>query len=341
MLRRKYFISFDFLVQAAFWLFSLGFVIYISTISYNWETALLRSSLVFICHLANFYVCYSLLIPRYYEKKKYALTFGWLLIFILIITPVRYYIEQQFATVPAPLGYRFAGRMGMTGMILFSELSIVLISSLLKLAVSNEKTKSKMAELEKLQLETELRFLKTQMSPHFLFNTINNIYSLVLIKSDNAPEALMKLSNLLRYLLYDSHERVHITKEADAIQAFIELYQLKSEWKQNITFVYNIENETTVIEPLLLLPLVENAVKHSGLGISTSAMVRINITEQNSNIQITIQNTKAIKPVQLEDGGIGLVNIQKRLQLAYPEKYKLNIDDEENLFTLTLNITTQ
>lgn len=332
------FLSFAFLVQFAFWTVSLGFILYLSSLNLGTEAGIQRALLVFICHLVNFYCCYSFLVPRYYEKKRFVQAFTGLFLLLLLLTPARYYVEKQFIGLSTAVNTQFLTRRGMIGFIVFSELAIAAIASLLRLAVSNEERKSKITELEKLQLETELRFLKAQMNPHFLFNTINNIYSLVLIKSDKAPEALMKLSGLLRYLLYESHGKVELAKETEAIRAFIELYQLRSEEKPNIQFTNEVHKNGIFIEPLLLMPLLENAVKHSGIGIEPDAVVKIEITEENNRLITKVSNSKARSSFEKEAGGIGLANIQKRLQLMYPSKHQLTIEEDKNNFQVLLMI---
>jgi sensor histidine kinase YesM len=334
--RRNRFLSFAVITQVIFWLVTFFLVVYVSAINYEPDNVVPRSLLISSCHLINFYVCYSLLIPRYYEKGNRLAAIAGLLVMLIVLTPVRNLIEYHFVAITGDFRARLMnGRRGAT---LFSEIFIAAVASLLRLAVSNEEKQSRMVELENLHLQTELRFLKAQMNPHFLFNTINNIYSLTLLKSYKASEALMKLSGLLRYMLYESSGKVTLQKEMDALQAYVELYQLRYEQKLAIEIVYEVISAVD-IESLLLIPLLENALKHSAIGIQSQATVfmKLSMPEKNK-LKIYLHNTKANPPVLQDAGGIGLVNIQKRLQLVYPDKHELIIDDNKQSFSVTLSI---
>lgn len=301
------------------------------------EEAFKRAVLTLLCHLASFYYCYSFLVPAYYENKKYRAAIIGLLLFLIVIVPLRFWIETSFAMLPAA-SPRFLTNKGIVAFILFSQLSIALIALLLGLAEGGEKKRVRISELEKLQLETELRFLKAQMNPHFLFNTINNIYSLVLLKSDKAPESLLKLSGLLRYLLYESHGKVELQKEIEAVKAFIELYCLRYTGQMAISFINETIAEAPFIEPLVILPLVENAFKHSAIGIDSKARIAIKISAIANTITVAIENTKADLPVDAEPGGIGLENIRKRLNLVYPGRHTMKVEENTSEYKLFLNM---
>jgi sensor histidine kinase YesM len=336
---RKSFLSFALLAQVTFWLVVLLFIGYISFLNFAPQQAAGRSVLILACHLVNFYVCYSFLVPHYYEKGYKAQAFVGLILFLLLLTPVRYAVEIQFQAKSHALNAAFVTRRTLPGFMLFSELSIAVIAALLRLAKSHEENKTKMGELVTLQLETELRFLKAQMSPHFLFNTINNIYSLTLTRSAKAPDALMKLSGLLRYFLYDSHGKVLLTQETEALNAYIALYQLRYEQPLPIELLNKVVRHDITIEPLLLVPLLENALKHSGVGVQPGASVVMKLeTTAHKKLLVTLHNTKAQIPVMQDASGIGLANIRKRLQLAYPGAHELLIDDTAQTFTVTLSL---
>jgi len=190
-------------------------------------------------------------------------------------------------------------------------------------------------------LYTELQFLKAQMSPHFLFNSINNIYSLVLLKSNKAPEALMRLSGLLRYSLYDCHDKVSLQQEIEAIESYIELFKLKYEEDVLLDFINNVEMTDYQIEPLLYIPLLENALKYSGIGNNPSSFVQLKLTIDNDKLIFRVVNSKGNYNKLQEASGIGLNNIKKRLENIYKGRYTFNIIDGENNFDVTLKINLQ
>jgi two-component system LytT family sensor kinase len=336
--RRNRFLSFAVITQVIFWLVTFLLVLYVSVINYAPEDVVLRSVFIAICHLINFYVCYSFLVPRYYEKGNRLAAVAGLLVLLILLTPVRNAVEHLFIAHPDVFRTRLLSERRAKGATLFSEIFIAAVASLLRLAVSNEEKQSRMVELENLHLQTELRFLKAQMNPHFLFNTINNIYSLTLLKSYKASEALMKLSGLLRYMLYESSGKVTLQKEIDALQAYVELFLLRFEQKLSIEIV-NEARSAVEIESLLLIPLLENALKHSAIGVQPQATVFMKLVMPEKNkLSIYLHNTKADPPVIQEAGGIGLVNIRKRLQLVYPDKHELIIDENKQTFSVTLSI---
>lgn len=330
--------GFSFWMQCTFWSILLGIALYLSVINLGWESALQRAPLIVLCHFANFYVCYSFLIPTYFEKKKYAATTAGFVLLLVLLTPVRYYIEEQFLFARVtPRG--LAGRSGLFGFVIFSELAIASFASMLRVAVSNQQHRQRMSELQQLQLETELRFLKTQTSPHFLFNTINNIYSLALVKSDRAPEALLKLSDLLRYLLYECHGKVTLKKEVDALYLYQHLFQLKYEHPLAISIKNEVsQDENILLEPLLLIPLLENALKHSGIGLVKESYADVLVKEENGQLVFYFTNSMTPIPPAAEVGGIGMQNIRKRLDLQYGERYTLDIRSGTHQFNLVLKI---
>jgi len=330
--------SFGVVVQIAFWALLFGFIISLSSLVLRWPDVLYRAVLTLCCHLINFYFFYSFLMPRYFEKGKYISSLAGCLLLLTLITPLRMHLESLFVIDISAFSLRI-GANARAGFIIFSEVTIAAFASLLKLAVSSDKMKNRLKDMEKNQLETELRFLKAQMSPHFLFNSINNIYSLVLLKSDQAPNALMKLSILLRYLLYECDHKVSIAKEVEALKTFNDLFQLKFETPLKLNWDIRLMNSNRHIEPLFLVPLLENAMKHSGLGTDPDAEVHIAIISNEKTLKVKTGNSiSTVAPLPDERGGIGLANIKKRLERIFPGAYRLEINQSANWFSLTLEM---
>lgn len=199
--------------------------------------------------------------------------------------------------------------------------------------------------LEKLNTETELKFLKNQINPHFLFNSLNNLYALTLKKSDLAPEIVLKLSNLLRYLLYESTtEKVPLRKEIDYLNDYIELERLRVGNRAEIEFNYTGDIDDKTIEPFLFISFVENSFKHGLSNNISEGWVKLNLTVTDNKLSFVISNsvpvvndiTKAV-----HKGGIGLDNTRKRLNLLYPEKHSLSIFEDEKIYQVELNLILQ
>jgi two-component sensor histidine kinase len=206
----------------------------------------------------------------------------------------------------------------------------IFLSTVYKFTVDwffNEKEKT---ELEKQSLTAELAFLKSQINPHFLFNSLNNIYSLAYQKSDATPDAILKLSEIMRYMLYESNDnRVDLEKEITYLKSFIELQKLR--FKGNAFVVLEVEGQIVnqKIVPLILISFVENAFKH-GLATDKDSPIHINISVFEDNMLFTIKNKKNNSRQKDQTGGIGMINVVRRLDLTYPDKYKLSVENKEN-----------
>jgi len=186
---------------------------------------------------------------------------------------------------------------------------------------------------------SELALLRSQVNPHFLFNTLNNIYSLVYQKSEDAPAALMKLSSIMRYMLYDATtDRVPLDKEVEYLRSFIELQKLRLRQQDFVELnIYGNVNGK-VIAPMLLIPFVENAFKH-GNKSTTNPGIRINLSSEPNRLLFEVTNYTRKNPGVLDQtGGIGLHNIQRRLDLLYPEKHSLVITENQDIFNVKLII---
>lgn len=195
-------------------------------------------------------------------------------------------------------------------------------------------------ELESQKKESELTLLRSQINPHFLFNTLNNIYSLVYSNSPEAHKSITKLSELMRFTLYRSKdEKVPFESEIEYLETFIDLELLRIKDKRFIEKKITYQNNGLEIAPMLLIPFVENAFKHSDKSF-TPPVIKLQITINNGKLEFYISNKKAIENNESEkiDGGIGLVNVKKRLEILYPDKFKLNIKNSKDNYEVLLKI---
>lgn len=192
--------------------------------------------------------------------------------------------------------------------------------------------RERVAQMEKTQLQAELRFLKSQMSPHLLFNTINDVHAFALSGSEKAAHALPALNGLLRYLLYECNTSVPLRQEIRAIESYIALLQLRYEDPLNIHIDNEVRSADLSIEPMLLIPLLENACKHSGIGVLPDAFIRIQLREEAGLLTGHFVNSRNVLAANGNGagngGGIGLQNIRKRLGILQPRR------PEENLVIL-------
>ncbi|RKN81167.1 sensor histidine kinase [Ulvibacterium marinum] len=197
-------------------------------------------------------------------------------------------------------------------------------------------------ELEKEKVATELKFLKAQIHPHFLFNTLNSIYSLSLSQSKKTPDVVLGLSKFLDYMLYECNERfISIGREWEQLMNLVALERIRYEEGLSINVSESIDNTETLIPPLLLLPFVENAFKHGADNEINDAWINIDLKLIKENLVFMVENSKSseLSKEGLDtDKNIGLTNVKRRLELFFPDKYELKILEEEDSFLVKLNI---
>jgi sensor histidine kinase YesM len=195
----------------------------------------------------------------------------------------------------------------------------------------------KTQEIENEKLATELSFLKTQINPHFLFNTLNNIYSLALVKSEATADAVLKLSSIMRYVLSETkHDTVPLDKDIQFLKHFIELQKVRLTDKVTIEFVVEGQTEAKQIAPLLLIPFVENAFKY-GVSTKEKSKLLFEIKASAENILFTSQNDMISSDKGTENNtGIGLKNTKRRLELLYPGTHELTVSEENKKFIVKL-----
>jgi len=279
------------------------------------------------------------LVNTFLESKKYIRFFLGSIVLVAIYLSIRLTLINPFLRSYYPENYmNWNERFWM----FFGVLAILVITfSTLVHLLENRYKKERISQLLIQEHQAaQLQFLRAQINPHFLFNTLNNIYSLSIIQSVKTPEMVLQLSQLLRYVIYESqNKKVSLSGELIQIEKYIALFQLKSEQPLNIQLEKEGIINGQVIEPMMLIPLVENALKHCDFDINVNAYARINVKMHGDTLHFhTINSKNDNSRKQDEVGGIGLKNIKKRLVLNYPDKYELIINDSEHSFEVTLMI---
>jgi len=221
---------------------------------------------------------------------------------------------------------------------IMSTLSGYVLSSMLLYTKYMRDKEKEMIEVQRKQSEMHLRLLQEQIKPHSLFNSLNNIYSLIIDKRDEAGEALQKLSEMLRYALYasDSDLEISVKKEAAQIESLIWLFQLKSDRSYDIQL--NIQISGGRILPMLLVPFVENALKYCDFESNSKAFVLIDLFSDAGRTTFSVINTFRDDMYQNEYGGLGLMNVRSRLSLFYGDRYSLEVSKTTGLFNSKLEI---
>ncbi len=298
--------------------------------------------------IVAFYVNYLVIVPRFFFSKKRIYFGAIILLFgILLLILSQYFYNLLSFDSLRPENF-IEGKMmppkktfGLHPKLVDNFFLMVVVlgfSSGMAIIQKLKKNESKQKEIEKVKVDTELAFLKNQISPHFFFNALNNIYALIAIDSTKAQESVEKLSGLMRYLIYDSDiKTVEIKKEFDFINNYIEL--MKQRLTSKIDLQVHIDNQlpNAKIPPLLFIPFIENAFKH---GISYREKSFITITLKADTNNITFECTNSIPKNRKEEphgkGGIGIVNIKKRLELIYGHKAKLQTQESDKQYSILL-----
>lgn len=222
----------------------------------------------------------------------------------------------------------------------FLSFIIILLSSSFKYARMGYLQRIEFQELKSVQLQTELSFLKAQMNPHFLFNTLNNLYGMSKRQDKGTADGIAQLSHLMRYIIYESNvETILLDKEIEQIKSLIKLQRLRFSVDDDIVIDFNIEGdpENIRIPPLILLPFVENAFKH-GISLVKNSFIKINLKIHTSSLDFSVINSlpERTKFYTETDSGLGLNNVKRRLDLIYPDLHKLTINRDNSTFMINL-----
>jgi len=217
---------------------------------------------------------------------------------------------------------------------------VLLLTSGARLLIEYLRNMMKLKEIENKQLKAELNLLKAQVHPHFLFNTLNNLYGLISQnQNQRASEVTLKLADLMRYLLESSKsDKMSLNKEIQFLEDYLSLEKIRLSKKADISFEVGSINKETMIAPLLFVPLVENATKHGLQTISENCFAHFSLALQGNNLFFEAKNSVGRSLEIQPQSGTGISNLRKRLQLIYPEKHKLEIERTETIYTVTLHL---
>ena len=274
------------------------------------------------------YLNYYILLPRLYRKGKYGAYIFASIVLIVIIVLLRVYL---LGMTHKSASYTYFIRS-------VPALGFYLITTVVWFFANLIKAQRNEIELRNSQLASELKFLKLQLSPHFLFNTLNNIYSMAYFKENNTAPAIMKLSEMMRHMLYEDQGRfVSLSKEITFMENFIELWRLKLDEKPRIFFTYKGVKQRHRIAHLIFLVFLENTFKH-GNTIDGTIEVNLNV-EEDDRLHFYIRNDVIdARRTAEEESGVGLSNVKKRLNLIYPGKHELTLDQHASYFEVKLTI---
>ena len=329
-------------IHVLIWLAYTALWIFILNPSGNIDIHTIVGHLIF--NLSHVLICYFnvfVLMPRFFNEKKSWLYLPLVLVSLLVVVVLHSYSMYAYLHYICQCGGEYFLDLKKSGNTLIgSNSSVLFVTTIIHLYRQRRALQEHQQELEKTQLRTELKYLKSQLNPHFLFNALNSIYFLIKKNPDEAADALAGFSDLLRHQLYQKEgEKIDLAEEIENLRKYIQLAALRKSKDLKIIIDLPEDIENMKITPLLLLPLVENAFKHTG---NKEGFIEVKAVLNEGNLDFVVRNNfehYTPEPTQVkEEGGIGLVNIRRRLDLLYPERHQLTIKEEETIFTTNLNI---
>ena len=287
-----------------------------------------------ILWLGLFYFNAFVLVPRLVYKRKfivYALSLMGLFGGIMLMHGILYnlMIESRAFHLLRSSGFNIA-----------PFAFTVILSTAYQSITDQIQTERLLAEKKNENLKTELSFLRSQISPHFLFNVMNNLVALVRMKSEELEPTVLKLSSLMQYMLYETdEERVLLKSEIEYLQNYIDLQEQRFGAELNLKIHFDIKEDWHTIEPMLLIPFVENAFKH-GTGLTDDPQIEIQLTVKENHLHFAVRNKyKETNAIKDKTSGIGLTNVKRRLELLYPGTHILSINKKNDWFAVYLDLT--
>lgn len=327
------------LYHILFWVLVFGIWYFLRVDDYSSPQKALVVTFIKVVDLAlMIYITNYVLIPQLLYKKKY-ITFAILfLLMIFLSSAVKMNILGRVINNPALYNWTTNIKDRLYDNII-PHFILVFAGASIKLMFDYGKLQQRMAEIAKEKAEAELNFLKSQMNPHFVFNSLNAVYFLIHKDNVAARDALHKFSELLRYQLYEMNDnKISIEKEINYLKDYVALQQLRKDEKYTVHFNAAPDVKEFTIEPLLLVPFVENAFKHISHSTESNNFVKVDLFMINGMFVFAVANSIDRQLSTEKPGGIGMQNVKRRLELLYPGKHELKVLENENSFDVQLNL---
>ncbi len=331
--RRRYFYAAYWVMVTLIFLYDRTYLIQKAGLPNFFICAVVRVSLLIALAWANIHW----LIPRYLLQRRYGGYFVWVILLVLgYLVLQSLYDYFLFGYVLGPNRY---AKLSTSLIYNFTHTSLYLLLTIaLKFSMDWYEQKKQLQEIQVEKLQAEVNYLRSQVNPHFLFNALNNLYALTLKKSDEAPEVVLKLAELMEYMLYESEDAfVPLEKEINYLKNYLELEKIRQGNNADIRLTVDGNMDKCWVPPFLILPLVENAFKHGVNRALHNAYLFISVSIAD-DLEIRIGNNKSNIQRTANSGGIGLLNLKKRLELLYPGKHVLETIDGPDKYAVYLKI---
>ena len=324
-------------LQVIFWLFVLAINLALASRFDDFDDEMVIEVVNVVFYAAVFYLNVTVIFPRYYVLRKS--TYIVASLFILVFSSIALFNLNKLL-FDLLRDHHWNRGWGISTFIqplwlimIYLAGTVFSIQHLLNQQIKRNK------EIIEEKLQTELQLLKNQINPHFLFNALNNVYSLTYTKSEKAPESILKLSDMLRYVIEECNkEQVTISSEINYLINLIDFYKMKSPDKRSIKFSYDIENPDLTIAPMLFIPFIENSFKFSRIEEDKLGFIEIVLKEASSNIYFAIRNSIFQKRVILQGSQQGISNVKQRLEIIYPQRHTLKIEKDNKTYSVELTV---
>lgn len=322
------------LLHLLFWILIVTYFAWGFGFGVNYKASFLNAAFYLPGFILIVYSLVYFLIPRYLIKKKYVYFFLGLIGVLIVCAAYSWMVQLSLSARDQFSGYTMS-----TGRAILPFIHVAGIAISINLLNYWYRQKQETIQAQNEKVIAELALIKSQLHPHFLFNTLNNLYSYTIEKSEKAPEIILKLSNLLRFMIYESNVAfISLDKEIALLREYTELEQLRYGERLDISFTISGEFRDKQIAPLLLLPFLENAFKHGISQQIDQCWISFDLRVSGSFIYFKLINSMDYERSSDDSspGGMGLQNVKKRLALLYPEKYQLEVEAKEEVFILNL-----
>lgn len=306
----------------------------------NFNEAFINELSVIPVKLLLTYFVFYRVIPLYLDRDKVWKLVG-LTAAAFVVAILLYRMTTEWLLFPITKPERNVPFFSWKGMYLiaFDLFITVAAATTIKMIRVHYKSLEFERELMQEKLQSELNFLRAQMNPHFLFNTLNNLYGLARKKSDHTADAILMLSKIMRFMLYDCRApRIAVADEAKVIRDYIELEKLRYNERLKVHYEENIEPPGGFIAPLLLLPFVENSFKHGAGGTTGTVEISVRLHLHDNTLDFEVRNTVDADAPPPRAEGIGLKNVRRQLELLYPNRYELHTGRENGTFRAHLKV---
>ncbi len=351
MRKIKSYFNASLLKHILFWI--CVFLYFMLTANFNFYSSYQQviefSLMVVLTQMLTAYTCLYLLIPKTLNKRKYVLFAVSLFVLLFVMFAIYnlykfWFYDPKYYETYNELGKLYAKESFLERLaypsVFLSKCIKFLTPTALLLMAGFYKNQQQFLQLKEQKKTAELLALKNQLNPHFLFNTLNNLYSLAIEKSDKTPEVIERLSDILDYILYRCKDQyVPLLKEVELIENYLALEKVRYGKRVNIVF-NKVINEDINIAPLILLTFIENAFKHGVKQALHQAQISICLKTEEDRVVFEIENSKPNTKLESEEEPLGLKNLKKQLELLYPESHSLTILNENDRYSVTLKLNS-